>query len=62
MGEKREVTVRVDEATYEEWQTVAEREYDGMSELIRTAVDREIAGEHDLTLLELLERLRNPYD
>jgi hypothetical protein len=60
----REVIVRVDEATYEEWQTVAEADYDGIEDLVRTAVEREIAGDHDgdLTMSELLERLRNPYD
>ncbi|PSQ58037.1 MAG: hypothetical protein BRD23_07935 [Halobacteriales archaeon SW_9_67_25] len=62
----REVTVRVDEVTYEEWQTVAEseEEYDGVEDLVRTAVEREMAGDHDgdLTMGELLERLRNPYD
>jgi hypothetical protein len=65
---EREVTIRVEEATYEEWRTVAEREYDGMDDLIRTAVRREIEGEHnangteDVTLSEILEALRNPYD
>ncbi len=59
----REVTVRVDEATYREWEAVADTDYDGIEDLIRTAVEREIAGDHgDLTFSELLERLRNPYD
>jgi len=59
---EREVTIRVKEATYEEWRTVAEREYDGMDDLIRTAVRREIDGDHDPTLSDILESLRNPYE
>lgn len=60
----REVTVRVSASTYEEWQAVADENYDGMADLVRTAVEREIAGEYDreLTFSEVLERLRNPYD
>jgi len=60
----REVTVRVPASTYEEWQAVADEEYDGMADLVRTAVERELAGEYDreLTFSEVLERLRNPYD
>ena len=62
MSDRREVTLTVDAATYEEWQAAAQEEYDGMEDLVRTAVRRELDGEHDLTLSEILERLRNPYE
>jgi len=68
MTDRERITVRVTAARYEEWKEVAEREYDGMDDLIRTAVRREIEGEHnangteDVTLSEILEALRNPYD
>ena len=66
MTDRKQVTVGVDAATYEEWQAAAESEYDGMADLVRTAVNRELAGEHDgnedMTMSDLLERLRNPYE
>jgi len=64
MTDRRQVTVSVDAATYEEWEATAERDYEGIEDLVRTAVAREIAGEHDdeATFSDLLERLRNPYE
>jgi len=68
MAEKKEVTVHVAESTYEEWRVAAERDYDGLSDLVRTAVRRELDGDHDgttvedLSISEVLEYLRNPYD
>jgi hypothetical protein len=68
MTDREQITVCVTAARYEEWKDVAEREYDGMEDLIRTAVEREIEGEHDtkkredVTLSEILEALRNPYE
>jgi hypothetical protein len=61
VSDRREVTVHVDAATYEEWAAAADSEYDGMEDLVRTAVRREIDGDHGLTFSELLETLRNPY-
>ncbi|PSQ49144.1 hypothetical protein BRD19_04745 [Halobacteriales archaeon SW_7_65_23] len=37
MSDRREVTVHVDAATYEEWAAAADSEYDGMEDLVRTA-------------------------
>jgi hypothetical protein len=62
MTDRRQVTVSVDAATYEEWAAAAERDYEDIEDLVRTAVAREIAGEHDATFSDLLERLRNPYE
>ncbi|MFB6201015.1 MAG: hypothetical protein ABEI98_03290 [Halorhabdus sp.] len=63
MTDRRQVTVRVDASTYEEWKAVAESEYDGMSDLIRTAVRHELADDHDeLSVGEILEALRHPYE
>jgi hypothetical protein len=73
MSDWQQVNVRVKEPTYEEWKEVAEREYGGVSDLVRTAVRREIDGQHagasggetaaeSETLTELLEtvdRLEN---
>lgn len=46
MSEWQQVNVRVREANYEEWKKYAEREYGGLSDLVRTAVRREIDGQH----------------
>ncbi|PSP82466.1 hypothetical protein BRC83_09195 [Halobacteriales archaeon QS_1_68_17] len=63
MSDRREVTVSVDASTYREWRAVADEEYEGMEDLVRTAVENEIDGRRDqLTMSELLEALRNPYD
>jgi len=66
MTDRTEVTVRVDADRYEEWKAVAEREYDGLSDLVRTAVENEIDGRSDedetMSFSELLETLRNPYE
>lgn len=44
----QQVNVRVKESTYEEdWKPAAKSEYAGMSDLVRTAVRREIDGDHD---------------
>lgn len=46
MSDWQQVNVRVKEPTYEEWKQVAEEEYGGLSDLVRTAVRREIDGAH----------------
>ncbi|MBP1985850.1 hypothetical protein [Halolamina salifodinae] len=43
----KQVNVRVRESTKERWEEYAQTEYGGMSDLVRTAVRREIAGDHD---------------
>ena len=73
MSDWQQVNVRVKEPTYEEWKEVAEREYGGVSDLVRTAVRREIDGQHAgasggetaaesetvTELLESIDRLEN---
>ncbi|MFQ3320772.1 MAG: hypothetical protein ACI80F_002859 [Natronomonas sp.] len=46
MSEWQQVNVRVRESNYEEWKEYAESEYGGLSDLVRTAVRREIDGQH----------------
>lgn len=46
MSEWQQVNVRVRESNYEEWKEYAESEYGGLSDLVRTAVRREIEGQH----------------
>jgi hypothetical protein len=46
MSEWQQVNVRVRESNYEEWKGYAESEYGGLSDLVRTAVRREIDGQH----------------
>jgi len=43
----KQVNVRVRQSTKADWEDYAESEYGGMSDLVRTAVRREIAGDHD---------------
>jgi hypothetical protein len=43
----KQVNVRVRQSTKADWEDFAESEYGGMSDLVRTAVRREIAGDHD---------------
>jgi len=49
MGEDpwKQVNVRVRQSTKSEWEEYAETEYGGMSDLVRTAVRREIGGDYD---------------
>lgn len=46
MSDWQQVNVRVKEATYDDWKKTAEKEYGGLSDLVRTAVRREIDGQH----------------
>jgi hypothetical protein len=46
MSDWQQVNVRVKEPAYKEWKEVAETEYGGLSDLVRTAVRREIEGQH----------------
>lgn len=46
MANWQQVNVRVRESTYEEWREAAESEYGGLSDLVRTAVRRELEGHH----------------
>lgn len=46
MSDWQQVNVRVKEATYDDWKETAEKEYGGLSDLVRTAVRREIDGQH----------------
>lgn len=46
MTDWQQVNVRVRESTYEEWKEAAESEYGGLSDLVRTAVRRELEGHH----------------
>jgi len=46
MADWQQVNVRVRESTYKEWKKAAESEYGGLSDLVRTAVRRELEGHH----------------
>jgi len=46
MSDWQQVNVRVKESTHKYWKETAEAEYGGLSDLVRTAVRREIEGHH----------------